>query len=154
MIDTIARRHGLARTQVLEAFGYRLWWADLLAVYLPIAVLVAFGMDRITRRIRRSFDPEDRWIAAASVAVFVPVVALVGLLAGQLWGFEAEGMFLRDEHIAFRASDIPITRHGWIAYFSFLALAGAVAIARSRATPLARDAPSYSIRSRSMRPIS
>lgn len=154
MIDTIARRHGLARARVLEALDYRLWWADLLVVYLPMAVLVAFGMDRIARRIRRSFDPEDRWPAIASIALFVPVVALLGLLAGQTWGFEAEGMFLRNEHIAFRASHIPIIRHGWIAYFSFLALATVVAIGRSRKTPLLRDVPNYSIRSRSTPRIS
>lgn len=130
----------------MDAFDYRLWWGDLLVVYLPLAALVAFGMDRLTLRIRRSFDPEDRWIAAVSIGLFVPVVALLGLLAGQIWAFEAEGMFLRDDHISFRAAHIPITRHGWITYFSFLALAGIVAMFRSRKTPVLRDVPSYSIR--------
>lgn len=147
MIDTIANRHGVARTRVLEALDYRLWWADLLVVYLPLAVLVAFGMDQITRRIRRSFDPEDRWFALASVTSFVPVVALLGLLAGQLWAFEAEGLFLRNEHIAFRASHIPITRHGWIAYFALLALAIVVAIGRARVTHLQRDVPQWGLAS-------
>lgn len=93
-------------------------------------------------------------MAIASTALFVPVVALLGLLAGQMWGFEAEGMFLRNEHIAFRASHVPITRHAWIAYFSFLALATVVAIVRSRKTPLLRDVPNYSIRRRSTQRMS
>ena len=148
MTDTIARRHGLDRAQVLKAFDYRLWWADALAVYLPISVIVAFGMDLITRRVRRSFDPEDRWIAIASNAAFVPMVALMGLMAGQIWGFEVEGMFLRDAHVAFRASHIPITRHGWIAFFSLTALAAVVAVARCRTTALRIDEPGYSMRRR------
>jgi hypothetical protein len=143
LLDTIARRHGVAVSVVRAAETNRVWWGDLLAVYLPLAVVVAFGMDRITRRICRSFDPDGRAVAVATVAFFVPATALLGLLVGQFWGFGVEGWFLRNGHVAFRAFLVPIIRHGWIAYVSLLVLCAVVAIVRWTRTPLHEVGHSY-----------
>lgn len=143
MLDTIARRHGLARTRVLEASYARVWWADLLVVYLPLATVVALAMDRIVRRIRRAFDPVDRVIAGACVAAFMAVVPVLGLGVGQFWAFTMEGVFLRNEHVAFRGTFVPIVRHGWVALFALLALCALIALRRMSRNPLGRVEHSY-----------
>src|SRR5690242_11141394 len=38
MIDSIARRHDIPRERIVEAEYARVWWVDLLVVYLPLAV--------------------------------------------------------------------------------------------------------------------
>jgi hypothetical protein len=149
MMDTIAQRHGVAAQIVTAAAQWRVWWADLLAVYLPLAVIVAFGMDRVTRRMCHSFDPEDRRIAVASLVVLVPFTAVVGLGVGQFWGFGVESFFLRNGHVAFRAFLVPIIRHGWIGYFSMLLLCVGVAIHRFVRTPLQDVGRSYASQRRS-----
>ena len=149
LMDTIARRHGVAVSVVKGAATWRVWWADLLVVYLPLAIVVAFGMDRITRRICRSFDPEDRGVAIATLALLVPMTALLGLGVGQFWGFGVESWFLRNEHVAFRAFLVPIIRHGWIGYFSMLLLCTGVAIHRFARTPLQDVGRSFASQRRS-----
>ncbi len=134
--DTIARRHRLSRSVVDDARTYRVWWVDFLSVYLPLALVVGFAMDAVTRRICRSCDPDDRTMAILSVMVFVPVTALLGLAVGQIWGFTVEGWYLRNEHVAFRGFLVPIVRHGWIGGFSLLGLCAATAVARLMVTPL------------------
>ncbi len=143
LMDTIARRHGIGLGAVKAAATGRVWWADLLAVYLPLAVVAGLAMDGVTRRVCRSFDPEERMLAIASAVIFVPVTALLGLGLGQVWGFRVEGWYLRNEHVAFRAFLVPIIRHGWIGYFTLLGICSAVACARFLVTPLRKEAPSY-----------
>ncbi len=143
LLDTIARRHGIGLSAVKAAATDRVWWADLLSVYLPLAVVAALAMDGVTRRICRSFDPEDRMVAIASAVILVPVTALVGLGLGQMWGFSVEGWYLRNEHVAFRGFFVPIIRHGWIGYFALLGICSAVASARFRVTPLRKASRSY-----------
>jgi hypothetical protein len=143
--DSIARRHGVTRATVEAARLYRVWWVDLLAVYLPLALVTGFAMDRITRRVCRAFDPEDRTVAIASVTALVPVTALVGLGVGHFWAFGVEGWLLRNEHVAFRAFLVPIIRHSWIGLFALLAWCALVAAVRFRRTPLRRIVHSYAI---------
>ena len=134
---------GLPRARVAEASYYRVWWADLLVVYLPLAVVVALTMDYIVRRIRRSFDPVDRLFAGACAAIFVAVVPVLGVAVGQFWAFTMEEVFLRNEHVAFRGTFVPILRHGWLALFSLLALCALVAMRRVTRSPLRRIERSY-----------
>jgi hypothetical protein len=143
LYDTIAVRHAVSRASVNAAIYYRVWWADLLAVYLPIGLLVAFATDWMTRGVCRSFDPEDRVIAIGSVAALVPLAAALGLGIAQFWAFGVESSFIRNEHVAFRAFVIPVMRHGWIGFFTALAVAAVVAFARFRVTPLRKPLPAY-----------
>ena len=143
LMDTIARRRGIGLSAVKAAATDRVWWADLLSVYLPLAVVAALVMDGVTRRICRSFDPEDRMVAIAAAVIFVPVTALLGLGLGQIWAFSVEGWYLRNEHVAFRAFLVPIIRHGWIGYFALLGICSAVALNRFRVTPLRTVSHSY-----------
>jgi hypothetical protein len=143
MIDTIARRHELPRASVMAAAYARVWWADLLVVYLPLVAVVGVAMDMIVRRVRRAFEPADHLVATACTALFVGVVPILGLGVGQFWAFTIEAAFLRNEHIAFRGTFIPILRHGWIAVGLLAALCVLVATWRAARTPLRRVERSY-----------
>ena len=143
MLDTIATRHQVPRASVVAASYARVWWGDLLVVYLPLAVVVGLAIDAIVHRVRRSFDPEDRVVAGVCTAVFVAIVPVLGLGVGQLWAFTMEGVFLRNEHVAFRGAFVPILRHGWIAVLTLLALCIVVAMRRVVRSPLQRIERSY-----------
>lgn len=139
LVDTIIARHGVTRAQIRAAERDRIWWADVLAVFLPIGLLGALATDSITRRVCRSFESDDRVIATVSVAMLVPVVALLTLGVANFWEFAVEGWRLRDGHVSNRAFFIPIVVHGWIAYFVSLTVCASVAAARFTRTPLSRD---------------
>lgn len=148
LTDTIVATHGVTRADVHAAGSWRVWWADALAVYLPMALLIAFAMAQIVRRVCRSFDSGDRAIAMGSVALLAPLVALVGMGVTQFWSFSVESWFLRDGHVSNRASFIPVVAHGWWTYGVALAICAVVAVIRYRATPLAGSNDSYGARRR------
>lgn len=136
LVDTIIARHGVTRAQIHAAERDRVWWADFLAVFLPLGLLGAFAVDYITRRVCRSFEPDDRVIATVSIVLLVPIVALLTLGVANFWEFAVEGWRLRNEHVSNRAFFIPIVVHGWIAYFVSLTICASVATARFTRTPL------------------
>jgi outer membrane murein-binding lipoprotein Lpp len=135
-IDSIVARHGVTRADFHAAERMRVWWADFLIVFLPLGVLTVLAMDAATRRVCRSFDPEDRVPAAVSLFLLVPVVAVLALAVMNFWSFSAEGFRLRDGHLSNRAFLIPVVTHGWLAYAATLVICAGTAIARFRRTPL------------------
>ena len=141
--DTITIRHSVTPAQLDAAERARIWWADILLVFLPIGVLAAVAMDRVVRRVCRAFEPEDRAIARASAVALTPVIALVALGVGNVWSFWVEGWRLHNGHVSNRAFFLPIVQHGWIACGVTLAICGAVAIHRWLRTPLAGVSSRY-----------
>ena len=114
-----------------------------------MGILAIVVMDFITRRVCRSFEPDDRTIALVSLVVLTPVVALLLLGVANFWSFAAEGYRLRDGHVSNRAFLIPVVTHGWIAYGTVLALCAAAAATRFRRTPLSGGRRPMFSRSRS-----
>jgi len=148
-LDSIVARHGVTRADFHAAERARIWWADFLIVFLPMGILAIVVMDFITRRVCRSFEPDDRTIALVSLVVLTPVVALLLLGVANFWSFAAEGYRLRDGHVSNRAFLIPVVTHGWIAYGTVLALCAAAAATRFRRTPLSGGRRPMFSRSRS-----
>lgn len=144
--DSIIRRHGVTKADLDTAARARVWWVDIAAVFLPLAVLVAFAMDRVVRRVAGAFDSDDRGMAALSVALLTPVVAAIGLGVTQFWAFSVEAWLLRNGHVSFRASQIPAVHHGWIGFVAALAICAVTATLRFRATPLTGSNDSYAAR--------
>jgi hypothetical protein len=136
LIDTIIAKHGVTSAEVDRAVTARVVWADVLCVYLPIALLTFLVMDSITRRICRWFAADDRRMAMHATAFFVPIVAAIAVGVAQFWSFAVESWFLRNEHVSFRAFEIPVMMHGWIALFATLAISSLAAVRRLRVTPL------------------
>jgi hypothetical protein len=154
MIDTITARHAVTRAQFTAAERERIWWADVLLVFLPMAMLGAAGSDYIARRVCRGFDPEDR--AVATIAVIVLSFLAAGLTLGvtNVWAFAVEGWRLRNGHVSNRAFLIPIVTHGWACAIGAVALCLTVGVLRLTRTPLSAAAqrPYDNLRAVSLRP--
>jgi hypothetical protein len=146
LLDSIVQRHGVTRANIAAAATDRVWWADILVVFLPMAIVVGFVMDRVTRRICRSFEPDDATIATISLLALIPIVALLGMGLAQFWSFSAESAFLRNGHVSFRAFEIPAIAHGWITFFAALVLCASTALWRFRMTSLAGSNDNYAAR--------
>lgn len=136
MVDSIISRHGVTRADFHAAEQARIWWADLLVVFLPMGILTVAAMDFVTRRVCRNFEPDDGTIALVSIVVLTPIVALLALGTANFWSFAAEGYRLRNGHVSNRAFLIPVVTHGWIAYAASLAVCGVTAATRFRRTRL------------------
>ena len=136
LFDSIAATHSVSRAQIAVAERARVWWVDLLAVYLPMAIVAGLVMDMITRRVCRAFEPGERVAAAASVAVLVVIVSALALGATNFWSFNVEALRLRDGHLSNRAFLLPVVVHGWIGFLASVVLCGSVAALRFARTPL------------------
>ena len=136
LYDSIIARHAVTRVQIDTATRARVWWADILAVLLPAALLLAVAMDVVTRRVCRSFEEQDRTMALVSITVLTPMVALLGLGITQFWSMAIEAWLLRNGHVSFRVAEIPAIAHGWLTYWGCLAVCAIVATTRFSSTPL------------------
>lgn len=136
LVDSLVARHGITKADITAAEHDRTWWVDILAVFLPMAILTVAVTDRITRRVCRTFEPDDRAIATVSISLLVPIIALLALGVTQFWAFGVEGWLLRDGHVSNRASFIPAVAHQWLAYAGAFSVCAGVAAARFSRTPL------------------
>ena len=134
--DQITSQHRVTHEQLRAAEHDRVWWADVLAVFLPVAIVAAVVVDAITRRICRFFEPENRMAAVASLVVAVPVIALITIAIANFWSFPVESWRLRDGHVSNRADFLPVVAHGTIAYLVAIVICSTVAVVRFARTPL------------------
>ena len=112
----IARMHGVSRQEITSLIGTRDHWLDILLVFMPMIVLLAAGNRMVARRLIASYDVEDRRVAGIILLVLAPVLAGIGLVLAQIWAVVVESLRLGSEHISYRAAEIPLYRHRWIAY--------------------------------------
>jgi hypothetical protein len=135
LTDSIVARHGVTTAHVQAAAHARVWWIDIAVVFLPLAALTFLAMDAITRRVCRAFEPEDRVIATVSVLLLVPAVAAIAVGVAQFWGFQVEGMLLRNSHVSNRAFHVPAVVHGWFTLAAALGVCIVAAALRFARTP-------------------
>jgi hypothetical protein len=139
LYDSIIARHAVSREDIRRATFARVWWADIAVVFLPMAIVALFAMDRIALRIRRSFEADDRIMAVVAFTIFVPVVALLALGVTHFWAMAAEAWFLRNGHVSFRVSQIPAVAHASLTYAGALVLCSAIGTWRFVRTPLGAE---------------
>lgn len=136
---TIIARHRVTPSQIAAAERDRLWWADALFVFFPMAILTVVATDRVTQRVTRGFGSDERTIAAIMVGALALVIAVLSLGATNIWAFVFEGWRLRDGHVSNRAFFIPIVTHAWTCAGFAVALCIASAITRFRSTQPSRS---------------
>lgn len=132
LTDTIMARHAVTRGQIKAAERDRVWWVDILAVFLPMSVLAVAATDYTTRRVIRSFDPEDRLIAGCVSGVLALLGAGLTLAVTNFWAFNVEGWRLRNEHVSHRAFLVPLVTHPYVCAAVAIVLCVATAIVRFR----------------------
>ncbi|HET6617369.1 MAG TPA: hypothetical protein VFH69_06130 [Gemmatimonadota bacterium] len=142
-LSTISRVHRLGGQEIMLARGARELRIDILAVFLPMALVFALLSDRIARRVDRSFHVEDRWPKLLSLAALTPVVGGLGLMITQLWEWAVEWIRLSDSHLSYRAFRLPGQKHAAMIWVCAMAIFACVAVLRYRALrfrdPVARS---------------
>lgn len=136
LYDSIVARHRVSRADIVRATYARVWWIDVVVVFVPVTILMVLVMDLITKRVRRGFDSDDRIMAALSTAAFAGLVALVATGLMQTWAMIVESLRLRDGHISGRAFVLPANVHAGMTLSVLLVVCAAVALRRSARTPL------------------
>jgi hypothetical protein len=76
LYDSTVTRHGVTRADIARAVRARLWWVDIVLVFVPMAALTLLVMDQITRRVRHALR-NDRRMATISAVLLVAIGALV-----------------------------------------------------------------------------
>lgn len=143
-LDAAVRRHardGVTRADLDALRGARDWWFDLLAVFVPAGVLFALASRGIARRVAAAGDG-DFGVPTAVLAVLTPAVAGIALGVTLEWGWLAEMLRLRNNHISYRGGQLPTSRHPWLVAAvaaAVFAVAAVVEVRRMRRA--ARSAP-------------
>jgi len=114
--DTIRARHAVTAADVDTAARSRVWWIDIVLVFVPMAVLAIVATDRITRRLRGAFDAERRVMRGISTSLLVAAVALVAAGVTQYWAMSIETFRLRDGHISDRVTVLPSAAHAGLTF--------------------------------------
>lgn len=117
LYGTIGAQHGVRRVDIAAAARMRDVPLDVALVYLPIGTVFLVVSLRICRRFFRRMPPRgERWTVLVGVAWLGLGASAVATAAGYLHSWNVETMRLRDFHISFRASHLPIGRHPWLSF--------------------------------------
>jgi hypothetical protein len=130
LFGVVERQHGVTPAQIDALRGKREGWVDLFVLYLPIAVLFALVAERIVRRVGWSFEPDEKAPRAVAMLALAPLVAAAGAFALHLWSWFVESLRLRDTHLSYRASRLPLEHHALLFWLIGTALFVAVALYR------------------------
>lgn len=125
---TIIRLHGVSRAEITAAGNDRQFWIDLLAVFLPMAVLFVAASRAVVTLVVVEYNPDDRRIAGVVLAAIAPLAAALGLALTQMWGTLIEQLRLRNGHVSYRTFELPASRHGWLLWGMAVAIFAAITI--------------------------
>ena len=126
------RAHHLTRTELMSMDHERESWVDVLVVFLPACVLFLLASRFTVAHVAAGYDSQDRAFAAVVLAALAPLAAGVGLALVHIWGVIVEQLRLRNDHISYRAFDLPASRHGWLLWSVAVILFSAAATVELR----------------------
>jgi hypothetical protein len=127
--------HGVSHEEIAVAGRTRDLWIDLLAVFLPAALLFLSASAAVVARVVAGYDQQDRVVAAAVLSALVPLAGGVAVGLTQSWSVLVEQLRLRDEHISYRAFELPAHQHVWVLWIIAMTLfagVSAVGVLRRR----------------------
>lgn len=123
LVLTIANTHGLQVAQVRAAIRQRSLLADVVTVFLPMAILYWLAADIITRQVGRRFSADEIFARVCAMLLLFAVVSVLGYQLGSMWSFLfEERLRLRTNHLSYRAFFLPWTRHPVVVLLSGAAL--------------------------------
>jgi len=115
--------HGVRRTDIDAAAIRRDVLVDVALVYLPIGAAFLFLSLRLSRRsFRRMPPPGERWTVLVGVAWMGLCVSGGATVIAYLHSWNIDTIRLRDFHMSFRASYLPIGRHPWLSFLAAIAV--------------------------------
>lgn len=124
----IAREHHVSISDVTAMSTARELWIDLLAVFLPAAILFAAVSLVLVSKIVGAHELKERGAAVAQLTVLTPLAAGVAAGLTQIWGVTVEQLRLGNGHISYRGFELPATRHGWLLWVLAMALFAGIGV--------------------------
>jgi len=114
-------QHRVRRADIDAAAIRRDVLLDIALVYLPVGAAFLFTSSRLCRRrFRRMPPPGERWTVLADVAWLGVCASGFATALAHLHSWNVDTVRLRDFHMSFRASYLPIGRHPWISFLAAL----------------------------------
>ena len=104
------KRDGITRVELDALRGSRDWWFDLLAIFLPVGFLFAAVSRYVARRVVEGSDGE-LGLPTVQLAFLTPAVSVFAFVATQMWSWRAEVLRLHNDHISYRAFQLPTSYH-------------------------------------------
>lgn len=126
---TIGAQHMVHRADIDAAATMRDVPLDVALIYFPVGIAFLFVSSRMSRRIfRRMPPPGERWTVFVRVVWLGLVASAAATAVAYLYSWNIDTMRLRDFHISFRASYLPIGRHPWMSFFVAIMLFGVASL--------------------------
>ena len=139
LYSTIAAQHGVRRADIDAATTMRDVPLDVALIYFPVGAVFLLVSLRLCRRFfRRMPPPGERGAVLARVTWLGLVASAAATVVAHLHSWNVDTLRLRDFHMSFRASYLPVGRHPWL---SFLAATGVFAVASLHEYRAARKRP-------------
>jgi hypothetical protein len=110
LFQLLADKHGVSIAEVRTALGQRRVDVDLL-IMLPYGLIYVLGAFLIVRWLWRRIGQEDPSRAAAMSGFGAAVVALIGVVGGEIWCDSFEMVRLGNGHLSYRETRVPWTHH-------------------------------------------
>jgi hypothetical protein len=132
LLALIATKHSISPQAVEAARGTRNIWFDIGLVFIPVTIAFGIASVWIVRRIRRGLHDEPGWMTMGALVFAIPIVAGLGLMAGEQYEWLVEWARLRNAHLSYRAFRMPITNHALVAWIGAMILFAIVIISDAR----------------------
>ena len=131
---TIGAQHGVRRADIDAAARMRDVPLDVALIYFPIGTVFLFVSLRMCRRFfRRMPPPGERWTVLVGVAWLGLIASAVATAVAHLHSWNVDTVRLRDFHISFRASYLPIGRHPWLSFLAAITVFAVASVYEYRA---------------------
>ena len=122
---TIGAQHGVRRADIDDAATMRDVSLDVALVYFPVGIVFLFVSSRMSRRLFSRMPPHgERWTVPVRVVWLGLVASAAATAVAYLHSWNIDTMRLRDFHISFRASYLPIGRHPWLSFLGAISVFG------------------------------
>ena len=122
---SIRAQHAVRNADIDAAATMRDVPLDVALIYFPVGIVFLFVSSRMSRRIfARMPPPDERWTVLVRVVWLGLVASAAATAVAYLHSWNIDTMRLRDFHISFRASYLPIGRHPWLSFLGAIGVFG------------------------------
>jgi hypothetical protein len=111
LFGEITRAHHVTVGEIHAAQEERDITGDIAVVLLPMLVVFVFAARHYADRVRRSFEPDDRWMTLLATVLLSFAISGAILLIGTLWAWLVEMLRLGSSHLSYRAARMPWRRY-------------------------------------------
>jgi len=119
LFEQVAKEHSVTVGAVSASLGRNRVFTDL-SVNLPFMTIYCLSCVAVARRLWRKYPPaEDGWVPGVVMVFFLSLVmAIGGMLAGEVWAWIAETYRVGNGHMSYRVERLWWGRHRALVFAS------------------------------------